>query len=117
MTATRPVTGWSGDPAIRRRRGGQVTPHHYTRDTTPGPGLRGPRGGHVTTAPARRRGRDCGTAATGPFTVRDGAFHHPQGGTALVFEVAPLTVFGFGKGEPYSQTRYRFPPLQPSLHR
>ena len=43
------------------------------------------------------------------FTVVDGAFEH-QGSTALVFEVRPRTVFGFGKGEPYSQTRYRFPP-------
>jgi hypothetical protein len=41
------------------------------------------------------------------FTVVDGAFRH-QGHTALVFEVRPRTVFGFGKGEPYSQTRYHF---------
>jgi general stress protein 26 len=27
---------------------------------------------------------------------------------ALVFRVAPLTAFGFGKGTPYSQTRWRF---------
>jgi hypothetical protein len=40
------------------------------------------------------------------FDVRDGAFHH-EGGTALVFAVAPTTVFGFAKG-PYAQTRYRF---------
>lgn len=40
------------------------------------------------------------------FDVRDGAFQH-EGGEALVFEVAPTTVFGFGKGE-YSQTRWRF---------
>jgi catechol 2,3-dioxygenase-like lactoylglutathione lyase family enzyme/uncharacterized pyridoxamine 5'-phosphate oxidase family protein len=40
------------------------------------------------------------------FTVRDGAFHH-ESGTALVFEVAPSTAFGFGKGE-FSQTRWRF---------
>jgi hypothetical protein len=41
------------------------------------------------------------------FTVAEGAFEH-QGHTALVFEVRPRTVFGFGKGEAYSQTRYRF---------
>jgi catechol 2,3-dioxygenase-like lactoylglutathione lyase family enzyme/general stress protein 26 len=41
------------------------------------------------------------------FTVRDGAFHH-EGGTALVFEVVPSTAFGFGKGQPFSQTRWRF---------
>ncbi len=29
-------------------------------------------------------------------------------GTALVFAVAPDKVFAFGKGEPFSQTRYRF---------
>jgi general stress protein 26 len=28
---------------------------------------------------------------------------------ALVFRVAPLTAFGFGKGSPYSQTRWCFP--------
>ncbi|WP_416978710.1 pyridoxamine 5'-phosphate oxidase family protein [Streptomyces sp. T028] len=41
------------------------------------------------------------------FEVRDGFFHH-GGGHALVFGVAPRTVFGFGKGEPFSQTRWRF---------
>ncbi|MGI5454228.1 pyridoxamine 5'-phosphate oxidase family protein [Streptomyces sp. CA-249302] len=41
------------------------------------------------------------------FEVRDGAFHH-GGGHAFVFSVAPRTVFGFGKGEPFSQTRWRF---------
>ncbi|WP_327367020.1 pyridoxamine 5'-phosphate oxidase family protein [Streptomyces sp. NBC_01217] len=41
------------------------------------------------------------------FDVRDGAFLN-GGRTALVFEVLPRTVFGFGKGAPYSQTRWRF---------
>jgi nitroimidazol reductase NimA-like FMN-containing flavoprotein (pyridoxamine 5'-phosphate oxidase superfamily) len=41
------------------------------------------------------------------FEVRDGFFHHGSG-HALVFTVAPRTVFGFGKGEPFSQTRWRF---------
>jgi nitroimidazol reductase NimA-like FMN-containing flavoprotein (pyridoxamine 5'-phosphate oxidase superfamily) len=48
------------------------------------------------------------------FGVRDGAFYHdPESlrgddpGQALVYEVAPGTVFGFGKGE-FSQTRWRF---------
>jgi hypothetical protein len=40
------------------------------------------------------------------FDVDDGAFRH-EGGTGLVFRVAPATVFGFGKGG-YSQTRFRF---------
>jgi nitroimidazol reductase NimA-like FMN-containing flavoprotein (pyridoxamine 5'-phosphate oxidase superfamily) len=42
------------------------------------------------------------------FSVRDGAFYNEEGGRALVFEVAPKTAFGFGKGEPFSQTRWRF---------
>ena len=44
----------------------------------------------------------------GRFTVRDGAFHG-EGGEALVYEVAPSTAFGFGKGD-FSQTRWRFQP-------
>jgi hypothetical protein len=49
------------------------------------------------------------------FVVRDGAFYHDPGslrdtdpGEALVYEVAPSTAFGFGKGESFSQTRWRF---------
>jgi general stress protein 26 len=41
------------------------------------------------------------------FDVRDGVFVH-EGGTALVFEVAPKKAFGFRKGEEFSQTRWRF---------
>jgi general stress protein 26 len=41
------------------------------------------------------------------FAVRDGAFAH-EAGTAFVFEVAPRKVFAFAKGDPFSQTRYRF---------
>lgn len=41
------------------------------------------------------------------FTVRDGAFYG-EGGEALVYEVTPTTAFGFGKGESFSQTRWRF---------
>ncbi|HEX7102102.1 MAG TPA: pyridoxamine 5'-phosphate oxidase family protein [Nitrolancea sp.] len=41
------------------------------------------------------------------YRVRDGAFSGP-GGEALVFEVQPTTAFGFGKGERFSQTRWRF---------
>ncbi len=40
------------------------------------------------------------------FDVRDEAFHG-AGGRALVFRVAPVTAFGFGKGE-FSQTRWQF---------
>ena len=41
------------------------------------------------------------------FTVKDGAFHH-EGGEAHLFEVAPASAHAFGKGEPFSQTGYRF---------
>ncbi|NBE53188.1 pyridoxamine 5'-phosphate oxidase family protein [Streptomyces boluensis] len=46
----------------------------------------------------------------GPFwhyEVRDGHFQHGAG-SALVFAVAPRKVLGFGKGEPFSQTRWQF---------
>jgi hypothetical protein len=49
------------------------------------------------------------------FAVRDGAFYHDPGslreadaGAARVYEVSPKKVFGFGKGEPFGQTRWRF---------
>jgi general stress protein 26 len=54
---------------------------------------------------------DCYEAKYGSecrFTVRDGVFHHDAGGEALVYEVAPVRVFGFGKGASSSQTRWRF---------
>lgn len=41
------------------------------------------------------------------FDVRDGAFSG-DGGRADVYEVKPAKVLGFGKGEPFSQTRWRF---------
>ncbi|MET7937619.1 pyridoxamine 5'-phosphate oxidase family protein [Streptomyces sp. NPDC005322] len=43
------------------------------------------------------------------FEVRAEAFDSKDhGGRALVFEVAPRTVFGFSRGEGFSQTRWRF---------
>jgi nitroimidazol reductase NimA-like FMN-containing flavoprotein (pyridoxamine 5'-phosphate oxidase superfamily) len=42
------------------------------------------------------------------FEVRDGAFNGHDGNIALVYEVAPTTAFGFGKGRSFSQTRWRF---------
>jgi general stress protein 26 len=42
------------------------------------------------------------------FTVRDDAFLNGAGGEALVYEVAPVKAFGFGKGKSFSQTRWRF---------
>lgn len=41
------------------------------------------------------------------FEVQEGYFRHGAG-HAAVYAVAPRTVFGFGKGEPFSQTRWRF---------
>jgi general stress protein 26 len=43
------------------------------------------------------------------FEVADGAFRDTDGHRALVFGVTPRKVLSFGKGEPYSQTRYHFP--------
>jgi hypothetical protein len=50
------------------------------------------------------------------FEVVDGAFVHANDslrgddpGSAHVFAVVPGSVFAFGKGEPYSQTRFTFP--------
>ena len=53
------------------------------------------------------------------FEVAEGGFRHTDDsglddsgpdddGLVLVFRVRPQTVFGFGKGEPFSQTRWRF---------
>ena len=42
------------------------------------------------------------------FEVRDGTLHTADGGDALLFEVRPAKGFGFGKGEPFSQTRWTF---------
>lgn len=54
---------------------------------------------------------DAYAAKYGPewrLEVRDGCFWSAAGGDALVFRVIPTTVFGFGKGEVFSQTRWRF---------
>jgi general stress protein 26 len=41
------------------------------------------------------------------FEVQDGMFAG-EGNEAYVFEVAPVTAFGYGKGKSFSQTRWRF---------
>jgi hypothetical protein len=41
------------------------------------------------------------------FQARDGSFHHPQGGEALVFSVTPAKVLAFAKGT-FGATRHRF---------
>ncbi len=43
------------------------------------------------------------------YTVRDGRFAPDDEHEALVFAVAPAKILAFGKGEPYTQTRFRFP--------
>ncbi|MGH9173477.1 MAG: hypothetical protein ACRD1H_03920 [Vicinamibacterales bacterium] len=42
-----------------------------------------------------------------PYPIRDGALDG-DGGRALLYEVTPTTAFGFGNGESFSQTRWRF---------
>lgn len=46
------------------------------------------------------------------YTVRNGAFHQQLGdhetAIAQLYAVKPTTVFGFGKGSVFSQTRWRF---------
>lgn len=42
-----------------------------------------------------------------PVATDEPEINQAQGGGALVFEVAPVSAFGFGKGT-YSQTRWRF---------
>ncbi|MGE0541728.1 MAG: hypothetical protein AB7R89_16250 [Dehalococcoidia bacterium] len=42
------------------------------------------------------------------FTAGDGVLRGDEGNIALLYEVAPMTAFGFGKGESFSQTRWRF---------
>ena len=42
------------------------------------------------------------------FAVEEGMFHHDDGGSAVVFEVAPTKVLAFAKGQ-FAQTRYRLP--------
>lgn len=43
------------------------------------------------------------------FTVHGEGFDDGRGGTASVYGIAPTKILAFGKGEPFSQTRYRFP--------
>lgn len=46
------------------------------------------------------------------FTVHDDKFAHEargiEGNLTVVYEVRPVTAFGFGKGATFSQTRWRF---------
>jgi nitroimidazol reductase NimA-like FMN-containing flavoprotein (pyridoxamine 5'-phosphate oxidase superfamily) len=41
------------------------------------------------------------------YEARDGAFHHEDGSTALVFSIAPRKILAFAKGT-FGQTRHRF---------
>lgn len=42
------------------------------------------------------------------FDVRADALEGRQGNIAWLFRVQPATVYGFGKGDPFSQTTWRF---------
>ena len=46
------------------------------------------------------------------FAVDGGSFHHADGGTAVVFDVAPTKVLAFAKDRT-AQTRYRFHRTRP----
>jgi hypothetical protein len=58
------------------------------------------------------------------YEVRDGTFRETHGpdpsahdvspARVLVFEVAPTTVFGYGRGETFSATRWRFSDSRPT---
>ena len=72
----------------------------------------------VDDALLRRLAERWATKLDWTFEVVDGAFREPRSdvagsdfeatGTAIVFGVAPTKVLAFGKGEPFSQTRYLF---------
>lgn len=42
------------------------------------------------------------------FEIGNGVLINQEGGAALVFAVNPVKALGFGKGEPFSQTIWRF---------
>jgi nitroimidazol reductase NimA-like FMN-containing flavoprotein (pyridoxamine 5'-phosphate oxidase superfamily) len=42
------------------------------------------------------------------FAVRDSAFQGNSGNIAVVYKVTPTVAFGFGRGDSFSQTRWRF---------
>lgn len=42
------------------------------------------------------------------FRPGDGVFVGDEGNEALVYALAPVKILAFGKGEPYTQTRFRF---------
>jgi general stress protein 26 len=44
-----------------------------------------------------------------PFEVGEDGFRDGAGRVGLVFGITPTKILSFGKGEPFSQTRYRFP--------
>src|SRR5919112_4188381 len=56
------------------------------------------------------------TTATGTSPSNAGMFRHADGGSALVFQVAPTKVFEFAKGR-FAQTRYRFHRPRPTRDR
>lgn len=64
----------------------------------------------VTDAATLQRLAEAYLAKYGPtwtFAVQDGMFKGEAGNLAQVFEVRPVTAFGFGKA-PFSQTRWQF---------
>jgi nitroimidazol reductase NimA-like FMN-containing flavoprotein (pyridoxamine 5'-phosphate oxidase superfamily) len=69
----------------------------------------------VTDGATLRRVAETIEAKYGPtwhYEVRDGAFQHAPG-VAWVYEMRPVTAYGFGKGDVFSHTRWRFEPNEP----
>jgi hypothetical protein len=66
----------------------------------------------VTDQPTLVRVRDAYVAKYGEifrFEVQGDRLHSGDGGDAYAFRLRARTAFGFAKGEPFSQTRWRFP--------
>jgi hypothetical protein len=60
--------------------------------------------GRVADAYVAKYPRDF-TEPSGTWSGLDDAI---RAGSSLLYRVAPVTAFGFGKGESFSQTRFRF---------
>jgi len=106
-----------GDPRCVLTTGSDRVP---LRARPGGRGKRGPGDGRFT---ATTSGCPLGSKLDRPYDVEDGAFRERASeiagadfdgrSVAHVFMVSPSKVLAFGKGGPFSQTRYRFDPPVP----
>jgi hypothetical protein len=64
---------------------------------------------HFTTGPTERKAHNLAQKYESPFrlTVRDSAFYSRRS-KVLVYRVTPTKAFGYGRGERFSATRWRF---------